>query len=200
MSNCKFASFIDRAARSRGGALLRRFARRQDGAAAIEFAMVAAPFLALVFAIMETAIIFFAGQILETAASDSARLIMTGQAQTLGFDNATNFKTKVVCPRTYAVLNCLDKLHVDVKRYTSFAQASANISKPIEDGKLKTDGFGHDPSGPGDIVVVRLMYEWPVYVSLFGFNKLADVTGGNRLLMATVAFCNEPFGGTSKSC
>jgi hypothetical protein len=46
---------------------------------------------------------------------------------------------------------------------------------------------------------VRLMYEWPVYVSLFGFNKLADV-GGNRLLMATVAFCNEPFGGTSKSC
>jgi Flp pilus assembly protein TadG len=199
MSSCKFASFIGRAARSRGGAVLRRFARRQDGAAAIEFAMVAAPFLALVFAIMETALIFFAGQILETAAADSARLIMTGQAQTQGFDNAANFKKDVVCPKVYAVLNCLDKLYVDVKRYTSFAQASANISKPIQDGKLKTDGFGHDSSGPGDIVVVRLMYEWPVYVSLFGFNKLADV-GGNRLLMATVAFCNEPFGGTSKSC
>jgi hypothetical protein len=121
------------------------------------------------------------------------------QQITQGFDNAANFKKDVVCPKVYAVLNCLDKLYVDVKRYTSFAQASANISKPIQDGKLKTDGFGHDSSGPGDIVVVRLMYEWPVYVSLFGFNKLADV-GGNRLLMATVAFCNEPFGGTSKSC
>jgi Flp pilus assembly protein TadG len=126
---------------------------------------------------------------------------MTGQAQTQGFDNAANFKEKVVCPRVYAVLNCLDKLHVDVKRYTSFADASAKIGKPIdESGKLKTGEFGHEPSGPSDIVVVRLMYEWPVYVSLFGFNKLADVAGGNRLLMATVAFCNEPFGGTSKSC
>ena len=88
MSNCKIASFIGGAARVAVGAVLRRFARRQDGAAAIEFAMVAAPFLAMVFAIMETAIVFFAGQALETAAADSARLIMTGQAQTQGFDQA----------------------------------------------------------------------------------------------------------------
>ena len=59
----------------------RRLVRQQDGAAAVEFALIAAPFLALVFAIMETAIVFFAGQALETAAADSARLIMTGQAQ-----------------------------------------------------------------------------------------------------------------------
>src|SRR5262245_31085100 len=123
MSSCKLASFIGRT-RSRGAALIQRFARREDGAAAIEFAMVAAPFLALVFAIMETAIIFFAGQVLETAAADSARLIMTGQAQAQGFDNAANFKTKIVCPRVYAMLDCQGKLLVDVKRYTSFAQAS----------------------------------------------------------------------------
>ena len=63
----------------------RRLLRQQDGAAAIEFGLVAAPFLALVFAILETAIVFFAGQALETAAADSARLIMTGQAQTQGY-------------------------------------------------------------------------------------------------------------------
>lgn len=45
-----------------------------------------APFLALLFAIMETGLIFFTGQALETAVADSARLIMTGQAQTQGFD------------------------------------------------------------------------------------------------------------------
>ena len=60
---------------------VRRFARGQDGIAAVEFGIVAAPFLALMFAIMETAIVFFASQTLETAVADSARLIMTGQAQ-----------------------------------------------------------------------------------------------------------------------
>ena len=66
----------------------RRLLRRQDGAVAVEFGLVAAPFLLLVFAIMETAIVFFAGQTLETAVADSARLILTGQAQTSGFDQA----------------------------------------------------------------------------------------------------------------
>ena len=64
----------------------RRFARQKDGAVAVEFALVAAPFLAMVFAVMETAVIFFAGQALETAAADSARLILTGQAQSQGYD------------------------------------------------------------------------------------------------------------------
>src|SRR6187551_2094422 len=65
-----------------------RFARRDDGAAAVEFGMVAAPFLALMFAIMETALVFFASQTLETAVADSARLIMTGQAQQGSFTQA----------------------------------------------------------------------------------------------------------------
>ena len=64
---------------------VRRFARGDDGIAAVEFGIVAAPFLALMFAIMETAIVFFASQTLETAVADSARLIMTGQAQQSSF-------------------------------------------------------------------------------------------------------------------
>ena len=48
------------------------------------------------------------------------------------------------------------------------------------------------PGRPGDIVVVRLLYEWPVYVSLLGLN-LADLAGSKRLIMATAAFRNEPF-------
>jgi Flp pilus assembly protein TadG len=67
----------------------RRFARAEDAAAAVEFALVAAPFLALIFAILETALVFFADQTLETAASNSARLIMTGQAQMAGRRCAT---------------------------------------------------------------------------------------------------------------
>ena len=85
--------------------LVRRFLRKKDGAAAIEFAMVAAPFLALVFAILETAIVFFAGQALETATADSARLIMTGQAQKSGLSQ-TQFKDEV-CKRIYGLFDCM---------------------------------------------------------------------------------------------
>jgi Flp pilus assembly protein TadG len=172
-----------------GFATARRLIRQQDGAAAIEFGLVAAPFLALVFAIMESAVVFFAGQALETAAADSARLIMTGQAQTQGFDQAA-FKN-AVCARIYGLFNCSGGLYVDVKSYPSFS--SVNTTKPIDaNGNLQTGNFGYQPGGPGDIVVVRLMYQWPVYVSLLGLN-LSDMSGGKRLLMSTVAFRNEPY-------
>ena len=167
----------------------RRLLREQEGAAAVEFAMVAAPFLALTFAIMETAIVFFAGQVLETAASDSARLIMTGQAQTQGMD-ITAYKN-AVCAKIYALFDCAGGLYVDVKNYPTFA--SVDVSKPIDaNGNVQTANFGYVPGGPGDIVVVRLMYQWPVYVSLLGLN-LSDTTGSKRLLMSTVAFRNEPY-------
>ena len=170
-------------------AVLRRFIRHQDGATAVEFAMVAAPFLAMMFAIIETALVFFAGQALETAGADSARLIMTGQAQTQGFDQ-TAFKN-AVCGKIYGLFDCAAGLYVDVKNYSSFS--AINTNKPIDaSGNLQTGTFGYQPGGPGDIVVVRLMYQWPVYVSLLGLN-LADSAGSKRLLMSTIAFRNEPY-------
>ena len=170
----------------------RRFIRQQDGATAVEFAMVAAPFLAMVFAIIETALVFFAGQALETAGADSARLIMTGQAQTQGYDQA-KFK-QAVCAKIYGLFDCTNGLYVDVKNYSSFS--AINTGKPIDAaGNLQTATFGYQPGGPCNIVVVRLMYQWPVYVSLLGLN-LADSAGNKRLLMSTVAFRNEPYLGS----
>jgi hypothetical protein len=52
------------------------------------------------------------------------------------------------------------------------------------------NNFTYQPGGPGDIVVVRLIYQWPVYVSLLG---LADMSGDKRMLVSTVAFRNEPY-------
>src|SRR5262245_19316747 len=95
------------------------FARHQEGAAAVEFGLVAAPFLALVFAIMETALVFFSGQALETAVADSARLIMTGQAQTSGYNQAT-FKN-AVCAKIYGLFDCQNGVYVDVQTFTNFA-------------------------------------------------------------------------------
>lgn len=168
--------------------IVRRFARRKDGAAAIEFAMVAAPFLALTFAILETALIFFASQVLETATADSGRLVMTGQAQKQGF-NESQFKAQV-CARIYGLFDCATGIQVDVRTYASFS--AVNGGKPIDGQGNFNLNPAFQPGGPGDIVVVRLFYQWPVYVSLLGLN-LADIQGNKRLIMATAAFRNEPY-------
>lgn len=177
------------------GAKVRRLAREEDGAVAVEFGLIALPFLAIMFAIMETAVIFFAGQALETAASDSARLIMTGQAQTAGYDKAA-FKSQV-CARVYGLFNCNAGVVVDVQKYANFG--AVTLTKPVDsDGKFKDDSV-YNPGGPGCITVVRLFYQWPVYLSLGGFN-LADLGGGKRLLAATAAFRNEPYAASSGTC
>lgn len=169
----------------------RRIVRSQDGATTVEFALLVAPFLAIIFAIIETAIVFFAGQTLETANADSARLIMTGQAQTQGFSQA-QFKN-AVCTRIYGLFNCQGGLYVDVKTYAAFANIN-NSQLPVDaNGNLQSGTFGYQPGGPGDIVVVRLIYQWPVYVSLLGLN-LSDSAGSKRIIMSTVAFRNEPYG------
>jgi Flp pilus assembly protein TadG len=167
----------------------RRLIKQQDGAAAVEFALVAAPFLALVFAIMETAVVFFAGQALETAVADSSRLIMTGQAQTQGL-SASGFKN-AVCAKIYGLFDCQNGVYVDVKTFTSFG--SVSMPTPVDASGNFQNNFSYQPGGPGDIVVVRLFYQYPVYVSLLGFN-LSNVNGGKRLLAATAAFRNEPYG------
>jgi Flp pilus assembly protein TadG len=167
---------------------VRRFVRRKDGIAAVEFALVAAPFLALMFAIIETAVIFFASQTLETAVADSARLIMTGQAQSQSFNQA-QFKQSV-CSRIYGIFDCQNGIMVDVR--TAAAFASATTTKPLDANGNLVNNFTYSPGGPGEIVVVRLMYQWPVYVSLLGLN-LADMAGNKRLIMATAVFRNEPY-------
>jgi Flp pilus assembly protein TadG len=169
---------------ARGAA--RRLMRREDGAAAVEFALLAAPFLALMFAILETGLVFFASQTLETVAADSARQIMTGQSQGM---TTSAFTTKV-CTYVTAMFNC-NSLMIDVETYANFA--AANTSLPVDShGNVDPSKFVFQQGGPGDIVVMRLMYPWPVWMSLLGFS-LSNMSGSQRLLMATVAFRNEPF-------
>src|ERR1051325_8196244 len=158
----------------------RRFGRAQDGATAVEFALVATPFLALLFAIVETALVFFADQTLEAAVSETSRLIMTGQAQTNGYSQA-DFKTAVCNYLTSTMFDCSSGVYVDVKSYSSFS--AINNNPPIVNGQFDTSNMAYTPGGPGEIVVVRLYYQWPITVSLLGDN-LSTLNGNKRLLIA----------------
>jgi len=168
--------------------LLRRFRRNRRGTAAVEFALVAPIFFGVLFAIIELALVFFASQILETVTQDSARLIMTGQAQNSGFTQA-QFKN-AVCAKLVTMFDCVNGVSIDVQSYTAFS--SVNISDPIDSGKNFVPPNNYLPGGPGDIVVVRLFYKWPLFVTGLGFN-VANLSGNKRLLTATAAFQNEPY-------
>jgi Flp pilus assembly protein TadG len=172
--------------------LLRRFLTQSEAGTTIEFALLAAPFVAGLLAIMQTAIIFFAGQTLETAAAASARLIFTGQAQLAGWD-AAQFKTQV-CNQIQGIFNCGNGVYVDVETYPSFS--AVNTGMPVSNGALNTSALGYNPGGPGDIVMLRLYYQYPVYMNLLGFN-LSNLNGGYDLFAATAVFKNEPYAASS---
>jgi Flp pilus assembly protein TadG len=157
--------------------------------------------LRLLFAIVETALMFLASQVLETITQDSARLILTGQAQTeqlppalaaacplTGTQTAAQFKC-MVCQKIPALFNC-NNIYVDVESYPSFA--AININSQIDANGNFVNNMQYNPGGPGDIVVVRLFYQWPLFVTGLGYN-ISNMSGHQRLLVATAAFENEPY-------
>src|SRR5580692_11061790 len=101
------------------GSVFRRFRRNRRGSAAVEFALVAPVFFALLFAIIETAIMFFASQVLETITQNSARQVLTGQAQGAGYTGWSNFRDNIVCAQIPALFTCAN-IGVDVEKFSSF--------------------------------------------------------------------------------
>ena len=168
--------------------LLGGFGRNSSGATALEFAIVAGPFLLLLLGIFAVAFVFAGNMALENAAEQGAQLIRTGEAQTQGFD-AARFKTEV-CKYLTTPLSC-GGLRLDVRTFANFG--SATLTNPLDSsGNLKS-GFGYAPGVGGDVVVVRAFYEWDVLAALPPIIRLSNMASGNRLLIATVAFRNEPF-------
>ena len=174
----------------------RRFRGNGRGSAAVEFALVAPVFFALLFAIIETAIMFFASQVLETITQESARQVLTGQVQTAGLTQG-QFQNNVVCPQIPALFDCTG-IFVDVESYPSSNGSSCStaanvaINSQIDNNGNFINNMQFNPGGPGDIVVVRLFYQWPLYVTGLGYN-ISNLSGNHRLLAATAAFCNEPY-------
>jgi hypothetical protein len=168
--------------------LRQRFGRDASGSAAIEFALVAVPLLLLLLIILEVGVVFFANYSLEHATAQGARMLRTGQAQAQKFD-AAKFKAEV-CKHITAPLTC-GKLKLDVKRYTNFS--GTEMTQPLDaSGGLKTN-FSYDPGAGGDVVVVRAFYPLDLPARLPLDIRMSNMKDGNRLLIATVAFRNEPF-------
>jgi Flp pilus assembly protein TadG len=165
------------------------FAGNKSGATAVEFALVAAPFLALIIALIQTFLVFFAQQMLESVVRQSGRLVMTGQVQSAQMTQAV-FKQQV-CNQIVILFNC-SGLMVDMQVATSWS--SANTAMPtltFDSSGNVTNTWQYNPGNAGDIVVLRVMYVWPVVLGPLGYN-LSNLSNGNRLIMSSAAFQNEP--------
>ena len=175
------------------GNLLRRFRRNRSASAAVEFALVAPVFFALLFAIIETAIMFFASQVLETITQDSARVLMTGQAQTGQVGTCADPVTgapapctqatfkNYVCSQIPALFSCngANGIFVDVESYPPFTNVV--INNQIDASGNFINNMQYNPGGACAIVVVRLFYQWPLFVTGLGYN-IANMSGNKRLL------------------
>lgn len=171
---------------------LRALPKEQRGAAAVEFALIAVPFFGLLFGIIETALLFFVSTVVEHAAMEAARDIRTGEIQKGGGETAF-FDT--ACGEMGMVLSCAN-LHYDVRTFDDFE--SARPGSVIEDETYDPDEMKFDAGKEEEIVVVRLFYEWKLVAPFLGDRALANLENGNRLIVATVAFRNEPFGEVSQ--
>jgi Flp pilus assembly protein TadG len=170
--------------------LLGRFVKSKDGVTAIEFAMVGGPFLYLLCVIFETGLMLFSEYIIENGVARAARMIRTGQVQ-INNISASQFKTEI-CGKLATYLDCTNNLHVDVRKFADFS--SISLPNAFNGQELSTDVTTSAKFQPGvalEVVVVRVYYEWDLFVP--GLSKLGNLSGGRRALSAGAAFRNEPY-------
>ena len=171
------------------------FIRDRKGATAVEFALIATPFLAIIAALIQTFLLFFAQSVLENAVRQSSRQILTGQVQTqdasLSQTAAIAAFHQTVCNNAAVLFTC-NGLMVDVQVANNWS--SANTGMPTltynSNGNV-TNTWQFNPGNAGDVVVVRVMYLWPVFFGPIAFN-MANQANGSREIMASAAFQNEP--------
>jgi hypothetical protein len=96
-----------------------------------------------------------------------------------------------------ALFNCSSGLNINVQNFNSFS----SVSTPTlinSNGQFQNSNFVYQPGQACSIVVVQIMYQWPIFVNLLGLN-LADLSNNSHLLIATAAFRTEPYDGSSCS-
>ncbi len=162
-------------------------ARCRRGITALEAALVLPPFFVLSFGIFEVSTMFFAAATLEGQVGEAARQIRTGVVQSSG-DPAGTFSS-LLCDGLSGLIKCGDAV-IDVRRYDNFG----DIAYPdFVGGDEEENENQFLPGGPGDVVLVRVVYRWNFMTPMVG-HLLGDGASNSRQLVSTSVFMNEPFG------
>lgn len=161
----------------------------RDGAASIEFALCATGFLALLIGTLQVALVFFVQNSVQTVAETVARQVLTGQIPS-GMTHE-QFRTRA-CATLPAFLKC-SNLYVDVRKLDSFGEiAPFNAGLSFDASGRVRDSTQFELGGAGDIVILRLLYDWPIGTAPLGL-RLGDQNSASRIIVGTMAFKAEPY-------
>ena len=167
----------------------RRLVVQESGTAAIEFAVVAMPFFLLLVGIFEVGMVMFTQTELQGATQEAARQVRTGNVQANG-DPETAFMD-LLCAELVAAIDCNGQLVVDARAFDSMADVD---TPPFFAPSGAGSGNEFDGGDPGQTVVVRVAYTWPIMTPLLA-PFLADNGDDGRIITAATVFRNEPFNG-----
>ncbi|WP_367272057.1 pilus assembly protein [Mesorhizobium sp.] len=125
---------------------------------------------------------------------DVARKLRTGQLRAADIAG-TNLRD-MICTKLQIIVSqdCPNQLLVDLRQYTSFADA-ATAGFKIQNGDVvltkgtATQSFSVTAGAAESRNMLRVFYKWPIMTDL-----LAQSMGGNKTLhFASVTWQNEPF-------
>lgn len=162
--------------------LTRRLARDRSGATAVEFAFVAPVLVFSLLSLVEIGMLGMMTSGVNNAVIETARRIRTGRDDAA--TSATTFKDQICARLGSNVTACRNRMTISVQKYTRFTDA-ASAAAAAPNGAF-------DAGGPGDIIVVKANYSWPLMTP---FLATANGRDGptNVVIAARVAFKNEPY-------
>jgi Flp pilus assembly protein TadG len=178
----------------RRGRNVTRFGRARGGATAVEFALVAPALIATLIAIFEVMYFLFAQQTLQTAAGEFGRMFMTNQGPGQGSTVDASGKLKTtssVCNIIQPLLDCTQVM-VDVQSADSYGNADTSMPTLTYDGSGNvTNTWSYTAGTPGQIVVIRLIYQLSTIRGPLGF-VLSSLSNGKMEVMGVTAIRVEP--------
>lgn len=158
------------------------FRKNDRGATAIEFAFVAPMLIALIIATIEIGVLEVMSANLDSAVMTAARKIRTGASDS---PTSSAALADMICAEMIDdSATCHTRLATSVQTAATFAAAPATADA-TPTGQFYT-------SGPGDIVLIRATYRWPLILPMYAGNfSLSGPT--SALLDTRAAFRNEPY-------
>lgn len=174
----------------------------ESGQAIVEFALIVPIFLGMLLSILEFSGIMFVQTLLEGGAREASRYGLTGQ-QPEGISRE-DMILQIVTENSFDIIDT-DDLEMETLVYDSFGAVGQpepftdeNGNEAYDEGEPFTDSNGNGGwdddmgaaglGGPGDVVVYRMSYDWPIMIPLF-----VPFFGDHITLQANIAVRNEPF-------
>lgn len=172
--------------------------KSQRGSAAIEFAIIAPVFLVMMFSICEIGWVNFAKTVVERGNNEAARLLRTGQIQTIDISENPDAQRQAVYDRLcdFAIIfgNCDQKVFVEVDTYASFSALAADTSEIVCANSAQSiqDDASFDPGTDSAIVRIRTCVLYETLNPVVGMS-LARTDGSSDRLTSQFLFRVEPF-------